>query len=406
MIKGMNDFFAANRARLATQLTGGVIVMSAYSAMQRGNDTSFAFEQEANFWWLSGIEVPDWWLIIDGARGKSWLAAPTISESRQIFDGSLSFEQAKAISAVDAVITHAEALDLLHDLAKRHSTVYALGDQPHAEYLDFILNPAMKKLHDTLERLFTSVQDCRRDIARLRAIKQPQEIAAMKQAIHLTADAFEYVRQQLPSLQHEYEVEAEFSYYFRRHGAKGHAYDPIVASGGNACTLHYIDNASRLKKRQLLLLDIGARSGGYAADITRTYALGEPTKRQVAVHEAVQTAQQQIIALLRPDLLLEEYHRNVDVIMKQALLSLGLMRSMDDEAGYRTYFPHAISHGLGIDVHDSLGGPQSLQPGMVLTVEPGIYIPDEGIGVRIEDDILITGTGHTNLSARLSTDLS
>lgn len=405
MIKGMNDFFAANRARLATQLSGGVIVMSAYSAMQRGNDTSFAFEQEANFWWLSGIEVPDWWLIIDGTHGKSWLAAPTISQSQQIFDGSLSPEQAQATSAVDAVITHAEALDLLRDLAKKHSTVYALGDQPHAEYLDFTLNPAMKKLHETLARLFASVQDCRREIAQLRAIKQPGEIAAMKKAINLTADAFEYVRQKLPTLRYEYEVEAEFSYYLRRYGAKGHAYDPIVASGENACTLHYIDNVSRLKKRQLLLLDIGARSGGYAADITRTYALGEPTKRQIAVHEAVQGAQREIISLLKPDLSIEEYHRDVDVIMKQALLSLGLMKDQDDDNGYRTYFPHAISHGLGIDVHDSLGGPRYLQPGMVLTVEPGIYIPDEGIGVRIEDDILITDTGHTNLSARLSTDL-
>jgi Xaa-Pro aminopeptidase len=213
------------------------------------------------------------------------------------------------------------------------------------------------------------------------------------------------VRQKLPTLRYEYEVEAEFSYYLRRHGAKGHAYDPIVASGQNACTLHYVDNTSRLKKRQLLLLDIGARSGGYAADITRTYALGEPTKRQVAVHEAVQDAQRQIISLLKPDLSIEEYHRDVDVIMKQALLSLGLMKDMEDDTAYRTYFPHAISHGLGIDVHDSLGGPRYLQPGMVLTVEPGIYIPDEGIGVRIEDDILITDTGHANLSARLSTDL-
>ena len=402
----MNDFFAANRASLATQLKGGVIVMSAYSAMQRGNDMSFAFEQEANFWWLTGIEVPDWWLIIDGTRGKSWLAAPTISEAHQIFDGSLSFEQAQVVSAVDSVITHAEALDLLRDLAKKHSTVYALGDQPHAEYLDFVLNPATKKLHDTLDRLFASVQDCRRELAQLRAIKQPQEIAAMKQAINLTTDAFERVQQMLPSLRYEYEVEAEFSYYFRRHGARGHAYDPIVASGGNACTLHYVDNDSKLKKRQLLLLDIGARSGGYAADITRTYALGEPTKRQLAVHKAVQDAQRQIVALLKPDLLVEEYHRDVDGIMKHALVSLGLMKDENDETNYRKYFPHAISHGLGVDVHDSLGGPRYLQQGMVLTVEPGIYIPEEGIGVRIEDDILITATGHSNLSGRLSTDLS
>lgn len=380
--------------------------MTAYSQMQRRNDMSFAFEQEANFWWLTGIESPDWWLIVDGSRGKSWLAAPTISQAHQIFDGSLSPEQARAVSGVHNVITHAEALDLLRELAKKHSTVHALGDQPHAEYLDFVLNPATKKLHGTLSRLFTSVQDCRSELAQLRAIKQPQEIVAMKQAINLTIDAFEHVKKKLPSLRSEYEVEAEFSYYFRRHGAKGHAYDPIVAAGANACTLHYVDNNSSLKKKQLLLLDIGAQSAGYAADITRTYALGEPTKRQRAVHKAVQDAQQQIIALLKPDLSVEEYHRDVDAIMKQALMSLGLMKDETDDEAYRTYFPHSISHGLGVDVHDSLGGPRYVQSGMVLTVEPGIYIPEEGIGVRIEDDILITSTGHTNLSARLSTDLS
>ena len=120
----------------------------------------------------------------------------------------------------------------------------------------------------------------------------------------------------------------------------------------------------------------------------------------------MQDAQRQIVALLKPDLLVEEYHRDVDGIMKHALVSLGLMKDENDETNYRKYFPHAISHGLGVDVHDSLGGPRYLQQGMVLTVEPGIYIPEEGIGVRIEDDILITATGHSNLSGRLSTDLS
>jgi Xaa-Pro aminopeptidase len=401
----MDMFFSRNRTRLADKLEGGVAVLTAYSEMQRGNDMPFGFEQEANFWWLTGIEEPDWWVIIDAARGKSWLAAPTLSESHLIFDGNLSAEDAKRISGIDGVISHDEALTMLRELAKKHSTVYALGEQPHAEHFTFVLNPASKKLHETLARLFNSVQDCRKELAQLRAIKQPEEIVAIKKAINLTVDAFDLIKKNLSGFQNEYEVEAEFSYYFRRHGAKGHAYDPIVAAGENACTLHYVDNDSRLKKRQLLLLDIGARSSGYAADITRTYAIGEPTKRQVAVHGAVQSAQKQIIALLKPDLGIEEYHQQVDGIMKQALLSLGLMKDISDDKNYHTYFPHAISHGLGVDVHDSLGGPRYLQPGMVLTVEPGIYIPEEGIGVRIEDDILITDRGHSNLSGRLSTDL-
>lgn len=401
----MDNFFAANRTRLSEALHGGVVVLGAYTGMQRSADMAFRFEQEANFWWLTGIERPDWWVIIDNARQKTWLVSPDVSESHQIFDGSLSPEDALRISGADDVITQEAAGRILRDLAKKHSIVYTLGDPPYMEYFGFHVNPAPKKVFDMLSRIFNSVQDCRKDLARLRAIKQPEEIERLKKAIQLTADTFEAVKENLASFKYEYEVEAEFSYRFRKAGAAGHAYDPIVAAGKNACTLHYLDNDARLKKRQLLLLDIGARAEGYAADITRTYALGEPTKRQISIHKALQQAHTEIISLIGPDLSVEQYQKDVDTIMIESLLSLGLLESKDDEKTYRKIFPHAISHGLGIDPHDSLGAPKYFQPGMVLTVEPGIYLPEEGIGVRIEDDILVTSKGNTNLSGALSTDL-
>ena len=400
----MSNLFVSNRQRLSTELKGELVVVAAYAGMQRGNDMAFAFEQEANFWWLTGIEVADWWLIFDGTRGKSWLVAPKVDEIHEVFDGSLSYEAALKTSGADAVLSHDEAMKMLRVMAKKHSVVHTLGDQPYAEYLDFTLNPAPKKMYDMLSRTFNSVLDCRKELAKLRAIKQPEEITRMKKAISLTMEAFEVAKESLAIARHEYEIEAGFTHYFRSRGASGHAYDPIVAGGKNACTLHYVENNARLKKRELLLIDIGARVDGYAADITRTYAFSEPTKRQREVHAAVRQAQAEIIALLKPDLSVEEYQRDVDSIMTEALLKLGLMKSRDDEKSYRKYFPHAISHGLGVDVHDSLGAPRFLQAGMVLTVEPGIYIPEESIGVRIEDNILITESGATNLSARLSTD--
>jgi Xaa-Pro aminopeptidase len=258
-------------------------------------------------------------------------------------------------------------------------------------------------MHRYLKKFFTSIKDCRMDVAKMRAIKRPEEIQVIKKAVLVTNDAFARAKKLLPTLNYEYEVEAEFSYYFRKKAAAFHAYDPIVASGRNACTLHYNHNNDALQKDTLLLIDIGARVDGYAADITRTYAIGQPTERQIAVHAAVESAQQRIISLLRPGLSIKEYHDEVDSIMQSALNDLGLSRSTPD--GSRGYFPHAISHGLGIDVHDSLGRPSEFLAGMVLTVEPGIYIPEEGIGVRIEDNILITETGHDNLSASLSTSL-
>lgn len=395
-------FFETNRQRLMSTLQGGIVVLTAYSAMQRGNDASFPFEQEASFWWLTGIEEPDWKVIIDAHRQKCWLVRPIVSETHQIFDGSLSPEAATAISGISSVVSYDESLSLLRDAAKHHSVVRAIGESSMSEYYDFIQNPAQKKLWGALERIFNRVEDCQKEIARLRAIKQPEEVKAIQRAIDLTIEGFEKVKESLDTFSYEYEIEAEFDYLFRRKGSQGHAYDAIVAGGKNACTLHYDKNTDKLKRPSLLLMDIGARRDGYAADITRTYGIGKITNRQRAVHQAVETAHQQIIKLIKPGITFQAYFELVDQIMKYSLEQLGLLKKPED---YRKYFPHAVSHGLGVDVHDSLGRPFEFQTGMVLTVEPGIYIPEEGIGVRIEDDILVTENGHRNLSKKLSTGL-
>jgi Xaa-Pro aminopeptidase len=372
--------------------------------MQRGNDAAFKFEQEANFWYLTGINEPDWRLIIDGKRHKSWLVRPEISDVHQTFDGSLDSDEAIRISGVDGVLTMDEATRMLRDLSLQHSVVYALSDPPHLEYYDFVLNPAQKKLWRNLSTIFNDVQDCRLDISKLRVVKQPEEIEAIKKAIKLTNDSFALVKQKLNSLKHEHEIEAEFNYAFTKKQAT-HAYDPIVAGGLNACTLHYDKNNSRLKDGSVILIDIGARLGGYAADVTRSYGYGQMSERQNQVHGEVEKAHKKIIKLLGPDVSVAEYFNQVDEIMKSALINLGLMTGPEDTENYRRYFPHSVSHGLGIDVHDSLGRSESFQPGMVLTVEPGIYIPEESIGVRIEDDILITESGRLNLSRGLATSL-
>lgn len=399
-----SDFFTASRGLAMHKLEGSLLVVPAYSEMQRGNDAAYGFEQEANFWYLTGIEHADWWVILDGTRGKSWLVSPAVDDVHALFDGSLSVANAKQISGIDEVLDRDAALELLRREARTRQLVYVVDQPQYHEHFGFILNPAAHDLREQLSRIFAQVQNFRLKLAEIRAIKRPDEIRMIQSAVDLTVDAFEDVKAKLATYKHEYEVEADFTYYFRSRGAAGHAYDPIVASGANACTLHYGKNMATLKKGSLLLLDIGARRGGYAADITRTYAIGKPTKRQQDIHARVSEAHSQIIKLIEPELSVEQYHRQVDVIMRHALIELDLVRDEQDEK-YHTYFPHAISHGLGIDVHDALGRPRYLQPGMVLTVEPGIYVPEEGIGVRIEDDILVTEHGHRNLSHKLATDL-
>lgn len=400
-----HTFFTHNRNKVFDVLQGGMLVVSAYGKMQRGNDTAFKFEQEANFWYLTGISHPDWWIIIDGSRRRSWLVMPTVDKTHALFDGSLSAADAKSISGVTDVIDRTKAFDLLRQSARKHKIVATIGTPPHHERYGFSLNPSSRELKDLLERTFQKVTDFRADLASIRAIKSPEEVAAIQAAINLTNHAFNLVLDNLTVYKFEYEIEALFTHEFRASGAVGHAYDPIIAGGGNACTLHYDANQARLRRGSLLLMDVGARVNGYAADITRTYAVGEATKRQKQIHQAVQHAQQQCIALLTPGVLMSSYYRQVDQIMRQALVEAGLVKDMTDEAEYRRYFPHAIGHGLGVDVHDSFGRYDVITPGMVITVEPGIYIPEEGIGVRIEDDILITSNGHRNLSAKLSTEL-
>ena len=395
------QFFNENRKRVAEVLRG-VLVLSGYHAMQHANDAAAFFEQEANFWWLTGIEEPGWWVIIDDTRQKAWLVRPDVSDMHRVFDGSLSSARATQISGISDVIDQKQAAQILSDLASQGEIVFSLGDHPHADHFDFVFNPAQKEMWDSLAGIFKEVKDCRANLAKLRAIKQPEEIQAIREAINLTIEGFGLVKRKIDAYSFEYEIDADFSHTFRSKGATGHAYDPIVAVGKNACTLHYGKNQDKLVPGQLILMDVGARLGGYPADITRTYAYGEVPDRQKAVHAAVEKAHVEIIELLGPGISVAEYSDKVDEIMQRALESLGLMKSKKD---YRKYFPHAISHGLGVDVHDSLGGPKTFQPGMILTVEPGIYIPEEGIGVRIEDDVLITETGYENLSAALPTSL-
>lgn len=371
-------------------------VFAAYDAMQLSGDMAAPFLQEANFLWLSGVAEPGWMMIV--AEEGDVLIAPERDEMHIVFDGGMSLEEAQAVSGVDQVYDHQQGNSYLTSLLSKHAAAWALGADPHQEWYDFSSNPAMQRIYQYLSERVSSVKDCRSVLAKLRAIKAPTEIAAIQQAIDETARALDAIERALRSgtVAHEYELQAIADYEFRVRGAAGHAYAPIVAGGKNACTLHYDANRMALAPGQLVLLDIGARWDGYAADITRTFATTVASMRQQSVFERVAKAQREIIALIGPGKMVREYQDESDAIMRQALIELGLYETEKD---FRRYYPHAIGHGLGLDVHELLGGYDAFQPGMVLTVEPGIYIPDESIGVRIEDDILVTSDGHTILSS-------
>jgi Xaa-Pro aminopeptidase len=229
-----------------------------------------------------------------------------------------------------------------------------------------------------------------------RSVKTPEEIAHMRHAIDITAAGIAMARQTLGSAQYEYHLEAELTAEFIRRGST-HAFLPIVASGRSTTVIHHMKNNQPVAPGDLVLFDVGAESSLYCADISRTYAVGGRfTKRQRAVYEAVQRVQATAIARLHPGITLPAFEEAVASHIVDELKQLGIQ-----DPDVRTYFPHATSHYLGLDVHDVGDYTAPLAPGMVITVEPGIYLKEEGIGVRLEDDVLITKDGHENLSAHI-----
>ena len=383
-------------------LKGGLVVMTGYKSQQWSADIAIPFKQEASFWYLTGVREPDWWVVIEGVKAKTWLIGPEHNDHVALFDGQTSESTLKTQSGAYEILGREKGRDLLRQLARQHQLVYTVLPPTYYKHLGMELNPAQHELSQLLSRTFKNVQECTKQLSRQRAIKQSVELKAIEKAIKITTETYTELYEILSDFTFEYEIEAFLSQGFRSRGADGHAYAPIVANGANALTLHYGKNNTKLQKQKLTLIDAAAAVEGYAADITRTYSLSAPTKRQQEIHQALQSAQCRAIELCQPGMRVDTLQHEADRIMKETLLTLGMIKVSDDEDIWREYFPHAIGHGLGLDVHDSLAH-ETLQEGMVLTIEPGIYSHKDGTGMRIEDDILITNKGPKNLSRKLPT---
>lgn len=396
-----SDFFIGNRDRLQTELDSQLIVLSANGLLQRSADTTFAFRQDSNFWYLTGVDEPDFVLVINGSG--TFLIAPKRDSHRDQWDGAIDKKALKALSGIDEIVEHHDGWNRLDKLLKKYKKVHTIA--PAEAYLDhfgFYANPARGALLTALQKhKKLEIVDIRKVIARQRQIKQPIELAAIQRAIDITARALARVQKRLPRYKNEREIAADLTHDFIHAGAHGHAYTPIIASGKHAATIHYIQNNRPVDPTKLLLLDVGAEVSGYSADITRTYAVSKPSKRQREVYRAVLEVHDTALELLKPGVDMKTYEQQIDKIMARQLKKLGLIDDVADKKKLKKYYPHLTSHFLGLDTHDAADYQRPLEPGMVLTVEPGIYIPEENIGIRIEDDVLITENGVQNLSASL-----
>ncbi len=404
-----SEFFAGNREKLRQLFTGTApIVITANGQMQRNGDNTYPFRQDSSFWYLTGVNYPDVTLVID--KDKEYFIVPERDYFREAFDGAITADEVQQLSGVAAVLGGKDGWNQLAKRLKRAKHVATLGASPkYAEWDGFYSNPARAELIEKLKGYNAAIEvlDLREHLMRMRSIKQPAEIAMIQAAIDVTIEGLQYItaKDRLNSYASENEVEADLTRQFRRAGY-GHAFAPIISHGKNTTRIHYLGGTDKLKSGELLMFDIGAEASMYAADVARTIVIGDtPTKRQQAVYDAVCEAQDYAYSLLKPGTVYMDYEKAVETFIGEKLRSLGLIKTIDHDA-VRHYFPHRTSHFLGLDAHDVGDYSGAMVPGMVFACEPGIYIPEEGIGVRIEDDVLITETGNQILSASMPRQLS
>lgn len=397
-----SDFFLSNRNSLRDRFDdGSLFIFTANGLVQRSGSTTFPFKQDSNFWYLTGIDSPDVLLVMDG--DAEFLILPDRTEVFEKFNGTIDKSALSAVSGIREIYSYQEGMDKFSTAIKKSKkTVTCLPPDDYVEACGFYPNPARRRLLHAVSAIDSNAEvlDARTEFAKLRMLKKPIEIAAIENAISVTAAAFNDIKQNIANYKTENEIITELTMQFIKNGATGHAYDAIVASGRNACVLHYLPKKSKFKKDDLVLIDAGAEVGNYASDLTRTYALSAPSVRQQEVFDAVMDIREYALSLLKPGIPFKDYEASVREHAGKVIKKLEL-KNLDTSV----YYPHATSHFLGLDVHDAGDYSAPLAENMVLTVEPGIYIKEEGIGIRIEDNILITSSGYKNLSQQLPREL-
>lgn len=397
------EFFKQNRLKLR-KIFGGTapIIVTANGHMQRSGDTVFPFRQDSNFWYLTGIDQPGLVLVME--PGSEYLIIPEQDERHVVFEGGIDVPSLQETSGIQEIVPEGEAWKRLGKRLKRVKHIATLEPAP-ALVQQTYTNPARFRLIELMKTHNPELQtlDLRPHLAKLRAVKSKPEITAIKYSIYHTTKVFQQIKRRLNSYKNEQDILADIHQYAIRYGL-GFGYDPVIASGKNALTLHYITNNASLNPKDPILLDVGLSYRHYSADISRTICL-QPSKRYLQVHNAVQDVHDFALSELKPGVLLAEYEKMIEHFMGEKLRELGLIGSIDKEE-VRQFYPHSSSHFLGLDVHDVGDYSQPLAPGMVLTVEPGIYIKAEGFGIRLENDILITKTDNKVLSSKLPNSLN
>ena len=414
------QLFVYNRNNLRKQLQpNSIAVVNANDVMPTNSDGTMRFRQNSDLFYLTGVDQEESILVLcpdyPEEKLREVLFLRETNEEIALWEGhKLTKEEAREATGVKTVMW-------ISDFYKTFHTMMVMGNVERV-YLNTNDHYRADVAVDSRDQRF--IKWCQQKyplheynrlapiMHRLRSIKSKEEIALMQKACDITEGAFRRVLQFVKPGVKEYEIEAEFAHEFIRNGSRGFAYEPIIASGANSCVLHYIVNDQICRAGDVLLLDVGAEYANYNADLTRTIPVnGRFTPRQKDVYNAVLRVQKAAMKMLKPGVVYFDYHKEIQQVTQAELIRLKLLDKHDvkkqdpDKPLFRKYFAHGTSHLLGLDVHDVGNMYQKMVPGMVWTVEPGIYIKEENLGVRIENNVIITKTGVTDLMKNIPVEV-
>jgi Xaa-Pro aminopeptidase len=402
--------YREHRARFRQQMEkGGLAIFHSNDVMPTSADGHLPFKQATDILHLTGIDQEETVLLIFpdavDAKDREILFVRETNEHIAIWEGAkFTQKEATDLSGIATVLWTSAYEATVKRLMPQAEKLY-LNSNEHLRQGNAV-ETREERLNKVLRERYP-LHELKRSapiMHRIRSVKTAEEVAQMRKAVAITGKAFQRVCGFLKPGVKEYEIEAEITHEFLRNGSRGHAYTPIIASGYSACVLHYITNDQVCQDGDVILMDFGCEYGGYASDLTRCLPVnGRFTDRQRAVYNAVLRVKNEATSLLRPGTILAEYHKEVGRIMESELIGLGLLDKTDvkhqdpEKPLYKKYFMHGTSHFLGLDVHDVGLWNQPIAEGMVFTVEPGIYLREEKLGIRLENDVLVTSGAPDDL---------
>jgi len=402
--------FKRNREKLISKLyKDSVALVHSNDQMVRSGDQYFPFRQNSDMFYLSGIEQEMSVLLISpghpdpGKRVILFLRKP--EPKLETWEGvKLDKKSAADISAIETICWLDEFDSVSRPFILEARSIYFNIPEHEKFKPEYPLRDERMMLKMKNEYPSHEFKCLAPLMTELRLIKENGEMDLIRKAVEITLGGFERVLGFVKPGQYEYEIEAELTHEFIRQGGGGHAYPPIIAAGGNACMLHYIKNDQLCRDGDLLLMDFGAEYANYAADCTRTVPVsGRFTERQRELYDSCLRVFRSACTLFQPGATIDEINEEVGKLWEEEHIRLGLYSAGElhkqpaDHPLYRKYYPHGTSHFMGLDVHDVGSKQEPLKPGMILTCEPGIYIPEEGTGIRLENDLLITENGNLDL---------